>query len=119
MVICEVLLIHINEEYLDSEGKLDPMKLDLVARMGGNWYSRTTENSMFEIPKPNRSLGMGVDQLPEHIRLSPYLTGNELGRLGNLTTMPTPKEIEETKVYLESISKMTGLSKLEKKEQNN
>ncbi len=95
LILAKVELIHINEKYMDEEGKLDPLKLDLVGRMGGSWYTRASGTSLFEIPKPIRSKGIGVDQLPEDIRNSTVLTGNNLGRLGNLEKLPTIEEIDQ------------------------
>ncbi|GLR15868.1 flavin reductase family protein [Portibacter lacus] len=95
LVICEVVQIHMDDDYLDESGDLDPKKLDLVARMGGNWYCRANGDALFEIPKPIRSLGMGVDSLPLEVRNSSILTGNNLGRLGNLNRLPSEKELEE------------------------
>ncbi|UII80893.1 flavin reductase family protein [Flagellimonas sp. CMM7] len=94
LVLAKVELIHINEQYMDDQGKLDPLKLDLVGRMGGSRYTRASGNSLFEIPKPIRNKGIGVDQLPESIQNSTVLTGNNLGRLGNLEKIPTQEEIE-------------------------
>lgn len=93
LVICKVVLVHIREEYLGENGKLDTRKLDLVARMGDSWYCRASGDALFEIPKPLLTRGIGVDALPESVRNSPVLTGNNLGRLGNLEQMPTPAEI--------------------------
>lgn len=70
LVICEVIKIHIREEYLNEEGNLDQRKLDLVARLGGNWYSRNTVDNLFEVPKPLVTKGIGLDKLPEQIRYS-------------------------------------------------
>ncbi len=95
LVVSEVLLIHIDEEYLDEKGFLDTEKLDLVARMGGSWYCRATGEALFQIPKPSREKGMGIDRLPAEIRNSAFLTGNELGRLGGLPKVPTDQEIED------------------------
>ncbi|WP_288373128.1 flavin reductase family protein [uncultured Algoriphagus sp.] len=95
LVICEVLCIHVDEDILDEKGIIDPNKLDLVARLGGNWYSRTNGSCLFEIPKPLRTLGIGVDQIPEEIRNSAILTGNNLGRLGNVESLPSEEEIEK------------------------
>jgi len=93
LVICEVLLIHVNEEVLDEEGKISPYKLDAVARMGGDYYLRANGDCIFELPKPIRNKGMGIDQLPDFIRNSNFLTGNNLARLGNTETMPSPEEV--------------------------
>jgi len=95
LVICEVLCIHVDEDILDEKSIIDPNKLDLVARLGGNWYSRTNGSCLFEIPKPLRTLGIGVDQIPEEIRNSAILTGNNLGRLGNVESLPSEEEIEK------------------------
>ena len=92
--MARVALIHIQDQFLDGDGKLDPLKLDLVGRMGGSWYTRANNASLFEIPKPLRTKGMGVDGLPAGIRNSPVLTGNNLGRLGNLEQLPTADEID-------------------------
>lgn len=94
LVICEVIAIHINESILDDKGLIDPFKLSPVARLGGSWYSRITADSLFQIPKPLSNLGIGVDQIPEVIRTSPILTGNNLGRLGNVMELPTEEEIQ-------------------------
>ena len=92
LVFSEVVRIHIKKEVLDGEGRLDPLKLDLVARMGGNWYSRAADG-LFEVPKPLTSKGVGVDAIPEAIRNSPILTGNDLGRLGNFESLPSEAEV--------------------------
>lgn len=97
LVIARVLLIHIQEKYLDDKGFLDTEKLDLVARMGGSWYCRAIPEALFEIPKPIFKKGIGIDQLPKSIRNSKILTGNNLGRLGNVERLPTPDEVLELK----------------------
>ena len=84
LVICRVVMVHIQEKYLDENKKLDTRKLDLVGRMGGSWYCRANGDALFEIPKPIRTKGIGVDQLPESVRNSDIFTGNNLGRMGNL-----------------------------------
>jgi flavin reductase (DIM6/NTAB) family NADH-FMN oxidoreductase RutF len=95
LVICEVLLAHITEEILDENGQISPQKLDAVARMGGDWYCRANGEALFEIAKPIRNKGIGVDNIPLHIRNSSVLTGNNLGRLGNCERLPEPVEIEQ------------------------
>ena len=87
LIICEVVQLHINEAILDAEGRIDPLKIDTVARMGGNWYNRAKEG-IFEVTKPISTLGIGVDSLPEEIRSSKILTGNDLGMLGNVESLP-------------------------------
>lgn len=94
LVICEVVYLHIQPDILDEEGIIDQHKIDTVARMGGNWYTRA-QAGMFEVPKPLTTMGIGVDQIPETIRLSSVLTGNDLGVLGNVEKLPTRKEIDQ------------------------
>lgn len=94
LVICEILLMHINEEVLDERGKINPHKMDLVARMGENWYCRASGNAVFEVDKPGAIPGIGVDGIPEHIRYSNVLTGNNLGQLGNAEKLPSAEEVE-------------------------
>lgn len=88
LIICEVLCMHINDEVLDENGAIDPHKIDLVARMGGNYYCRASGNAVFEVAKPNTDLGIGVDALPSEIKNSKILSGNNLGVLGNSTSIP-------------------------------
>lgn len=89
LVICEVLLIHIDDSLLDANNKLDQRKINHVARLGGNWYASINESNLFEVEKPNTQLGIGIDQLPEAIRKSKILTGNDLGQLANVQEIPT------------------------------
>ena len=93
LVICEVVKIHINEAILDENGIIDPIKIDLVSRMGGNWYSRANQG-LFEVAKPLSTLGIGVDQIPVFIKESPVFDGNDLGKLGNIEALPTTEEID-------------------------
>ena len=88
LIICEVLCMHLDDSVLDEAGVIDPHKMDLVARMGANYYCRASGNAVFEVNKPNLELGVGVDSLPEQIRTSKILTGNDLGILGNCTAVP-------------------------------
>ena len=88
LVICEVLMIHIDEEYLDENGKLDQAKLDLVSRLGGNWYGRTTPDTLFTVPKPLTTKGIGFDSLPKEILESSIFTANNLGMLANTEELP-------------------------------
>lgn len=92
LVICEVVKIHIHEAVLDESGMIDQRKIDLVARMGGNWYSRSSEG-MFEVEKPLTTLGIGVDNIPDFIKKSSFFNGNDLGKLGNIENIPTEEEI--------------------------
>lgn len=88
LVIAEILMMHINENILNEAGNIDQMKLDVVARLGGNWYTRANSSTIFEVEKPNTQLGIGVDSLPENIRNSKILTGNNLGQLANVKETP-------------------------------
>ncbi|MBD1396935.1 flavin reductase family protein [Pontibacter sp. JH31] len=97
LVICEVLLLHVSEDVLDEEGRISPYKLDAVARMGGDYYLRANGDCIFELPKPVRNKGVGVDQIPAFIRNSNILTGNNLARLGNTEVIPTAEEVEAFK----------------------
>ncbi len=97
LIISKVVQIHINNQYLDANGDLDTKKLDLVARLGGSWYSRVTEDSLFEIPKPIVTKGIGVDQLPKHIFETEVLSNNNIGRLGNVEKIPSKEEIDAFK----------------------
>src|SRR5688572_27818770 len=90
LVICEILLAHIKDEVLDADGKIDPFKLDAVARMGGDWYCRAQGDALFQVPKPLEKIGIGIDQLSEQIRNSKILTGNDLGMLANVEKIPDP-----------------------------
>lgn len=94
LVLAEVLRMHIQENMLDGNGLLDQAKLDLVARLGADWYCRVNEQNLFAVPKPLRDLGIGVDQLPESIRYSDVLTGNHLGLLANVNELPSPSEAD-------------------------
>ena len=93
LILARVVRIHVRDEYLSDGGKLDIRALDLVGRMGGSDYIRALPEALFEIPKPVRALGIGIDGLPVHIRNSTVLTGNNLGRLGNVERLPTAAEI--------------------------
>ncbi|MDR7129259.1 flavin reductase (DIM6/NTAB) family NADH-FMN oxidoreductase RutF [Algoriphagus sp. 4150] len=95
LVICEVLVAHVNEGILDEAGVIDPRKLDAVARLGGDWYSRASGSSLFQIPKPLRTMGMGIDRIPEGVRNSTILSGNNLGRLGNVAAFPSDAVVAE------------------------
>lgn len=92
LIICEMVCMHVNDDVLDENQKIDPHKIDLVARMGADYYCRASGNAVFEVPKPNTQLGIGVDALPLHIRNSNILTGNNLGLLGNCTSIPVNSE---------------------------
>jgi flavin reductase (DIM6/NTAB) family NADH-FMN oxidoreductase RutF len=92
LVLCEVLKMHIDESILDENGDIDPFKLNIVSRLGANWYGKTTKESLYEIAKPISRMGMGIDNLPEQIRNSEILTGNELAILASAENIPEKKE---------------------------
>ena len=95
LVICEVKRMHVDDAVLDADGRIDQTRIDLVARMGGDWYCRAHGPALFTIAKPLTTVGIGIDALPEHIRLSKRLTGNHLGMLGNHETWPDAMEIAQ------------------------
>ncbi|WP_108804870.1 flavin reductase family protein [Aquimarina sp. Aq107] len=94
LVICEVLLMHVKKDILDSDGKIDQHKIDQVARMGGNWYTRANMG-MFEVPKPLSTIGIGIDALPDNVKNSTVFTGNDLGKLGNVERIPANIEVQD------------------------
>ncbi len=88
LVICEVLAMHIDESILDSDNKIDQTKYNLVARLGGDWYCKISNENLFKVAKPNIKIGIGIDSLPAAIRNSKILTGNHLGQLANVNELP-------------------------------
>jgi flavin reductase (DIM6/NTAB) family NADH-FMN oxidoreductase RutF len=101
LIIAEIKLMHINEAILDADGKIDQLKMDHVARLGGDWYCRVTPDNLFKVAKPNKNIGIGVDAIPFAIRDSKILTGNNLGQLGNVEAMPTDIEVDDYAQSLE------------------
>jgi flavin reductase (DIM6/NTAB) family NADH-FMN oxidoreductase RutF len=93
LVICQVLLMHINDDVLDEQGMIDPFKLDAVARLGKDFYCRVQGNAIFKVPRPLQQ-SMGIDQLPGEIRSSKILTGNDLGMLATVEKIPDPQKFE-------------------------
>lgn len=88
LVICEVLVMHIDAAVLDENGRIDQRKMNHVARLGGDWYCKVDEQSLFKVAKPNTQLGIGIDALPDAIRKSTILAGNQLAQLANVTEIP-------------------------------
>lgn len=109
LIICEVLLMHIDESILDSNGQIDQHKIDLVGRMGANWYVRANNDALFEVDKPITTLGIGFDNIPDAIKNSEILSGNDLGMLGNTEALPTEEEIH-------SFGEQNNLSDFKEKE---
>jgi Flavin reductase like domain len=113
LVICEVLKIHISEKVLDEDGKINQHKIDLVSRLGNNWYSRANAG-MFEVEKPVTTLGIGVDQIPEEIKSSAFFDGNDLGKLGNVENLPNKEEINifvEQNFDVKTVLKLNDIEK--------
>lgn len=98
LIICEVVRFHIDERVLSEDGMIDQHKIDLVSRMGGNWYCRADNAAMFEIKKPITTLGIGFDQLPDDIKYSKVLSGNDLGFLAGIEEFPNETDVNEYKL---------------------
>ena len=127
LVLAEIKKIHIAESVLNANNKIDQAKLDLVARLGGDWYARINEQNLFEVTKPNTQLGMGFDLLPKFIRDHAGLTSNEKAQLANCTTLPasfvqnadtlgnlTPASIEAIKLELANNNAQSAWTIIEK-----
>lgn len=118
LIICEILLMHVSEAVMDENGRIDQHKIDLVARCGYDWYCRASGPALFEVAKPNLKLGIGLDSIPEDIRLSEVLSGNDLGQLGNLEAIPAYEEVQafatmpEIQRLMESLEENPGTRKL-------
>lgn len=97
LVVCEILLAHFKDEIFDADGRINPWQMDAVARMGNDYYCRAAGENIFEVPKPNVKIGIGMDQLPAKIRNSNVLTGNDLGRLANIEKIPSQEQVEQFK----------------------
>ncbi|GAB4028510.1 flavin reductase family protein [Spirosoma gilvum] len=91
LVICEIVMAHFQESIFDETGLVDPHRIDLIGRMGADWYARAQGDALFEVTRPK--VGIGIDQLPAPIRNSAILSGNDLGKLGSFSSLPTPDEI--------------------------
>lgn len=90
LVIAEVLCMHIDDSILNEAGNMiDQTKLELVARLGGDWYCKVSTDNLFKVAKPNTALGIGIDALPDSIKNSSFLTGNHLGQLANVHELPS------------------------------
>ncbi|MGB3076868.1 MAG: flavin reductase family protein [Chitinophagales bacterium] len=99
LIICEIILMHISESVLNDQSRIDQHKMDLVARLGGDYYVRASGSSLFEVHKPNTKPAIGIDQLPALIRNSKVLTGNNLGQLGNAEHLPSKEELATVNVF--------------------
>jgi len=117
LIIAEMILMHISPDVLTADGKIDQHKIDLVGRLGSDWYVRAQGNALFEVAKPAKNLGIGFDNLPEHIKNSNILTGNSLGMLANVEQLP---DLDSVEIYQRMNKELwallqTDLSKEEKK----
>lgn len=110
LIVCEVVLAHIKEEILDENGRIDPFKLDAVGRMGGNWYARAQGDALFEVAKPIGKPGIGIDQFDPGIRNSHVLTGNDLGKLANVLSLPGSDEVKAFSSH-SSLGSLTGMAR--------
>ena len=97
LVICEVVRIHVSEDILDEEGRISPVKIDQVARMGGHFYTRANKG-LFQLPQPMTQVGIGFDKMPDDVRTSQVLTGNELAQLAGVESLPNETEVNEYKL---------------------
>jgi flavin reductase (DIM6/NTAB) family NADH-FMN oxidoreductase RutF len=97
LIVCEVLLIHVNDEVLDADGRISPLKMDQVARLGGHWYTRAIKG-LFELPQPTTQIGIGFDQLPKDVLHSAVLTGNDLAQLAGVVAIPDETTVNEYKL---------------------
>jgi flavin reductase (DIM6/NTAB) family NADH-FMN oxidoreductase RutF len=97
LVICEVVRIHVSEDILDEDGRISPVKIDQVARMGGHFYTRANQG-LFQLPQPMTQVGIGFDKMPEDVRTSQVLTGNELAQLAGVEALPNETEVNEYKL---------------------
>lgn len=97
LVICEVVRIHVSEDILDEDGRISPEKIDQVARMGGHFYTRANKG-LFQLPQPMTQVGIGFDRMPEDVRISQVLTGNELAQLAGVESLPNETEVNEYKL---------------------
>ena len=95
LILAEVKIIHLNENILDKEGKIDQEKLNLAARLGGNWYCQVTKDNLFQVPKPNTKIGIGIDEIPQRIIKTGFFTKSELAMLANIENLPEENEIQE------------------------
>lgn len=116
LVVAEIVAMHVNDKFLDENGALKQHELDLVGRLGGDYYVRASGDALFTVPKPNVNKGVGFDALPKHVRLSRQLTGNELGRLANMHEVPTAEEKEAILFKLDDAGLWTLAQTIEERE---
>jgi flavin reductase (DIM6/NTAB) family NADH-FMN oxidoreductase RutF len=95
LVICEIVVAHFSEVILNENNMIDQRKTDWVARLGGDWYTRASGDALFEVPKPSTEKGIGIDQIPDYIKNYDGFNRNDLGRLANISQLPTPEEVKD------------------------
>lgn len=111
LIICEILLVHMSSDILDGHGYPDPGKLDLIGRMGGDYYLRASGKAMFKLAKTSEKTCIGIDSLPEEVRMSHILSGNDLGKLGCSDRLPSAPEVIEvmkSEIFIRWISRIKG-----------
>ncbi len=118
LVVCEIVQIHLDTSILDKNGNIDPDKLDLVGRMGGDYYVRASGSALFTVPKPLTTLGIGVDALPGSVQNSKVLTGNDLGQLGNMEQLPSEEDLTQIRKQYERSEVSRSVSALHREAQN-
>jgi hypothetical protein len=113
LIVCEILLMHVDDSVLNPENKIDANKIDLVARMGGDLYCRASGSALFSVAKPLTIPGIGIDSLPEKIRNSKVLTGNNLGQLGNMHALPGQEAVYDysKKDFMKELKSRFGYDK--------
>lgn len=116
LVICDIEMIHVVEDILDENGKIDPLKIDLVGRLGGDYYVKASGDAVFKVEKPLQKMGIGIDRLPKKIRFSKYLSGNDLGKLGNIELLPSIGEIDRFKAEMMLDKSLDNISNPKQKE---
>ena len=95
LIFCTVLRVHVQKQVMRDDGSIDSLQLDLVGRMGEDWYCHADRSSMFRVPKPGAVAGVGIDGLPEYVRHSKWLTGNDLGKLGHIASLPDASAVKQ------------------------
>ncbi len=93
LIICKVVRMHVAKKVPGERNRIDPHKMDLMGRMGRAYYVRCSGQAIHTIVQEFLPVTIGYDNLPDHIKNSPILTGNDLGKLAGLVSLPTSEEI--------------------------
>lgn len=103
LVVCEVLTAHFQEGLIDQEYQVKVENLNLIGRLGQDYYTKVDNNSLFQVEKSSSKIGVGWDKLPKEISENDYLTGNEIAKLSNITSLPKKsligKASKDSEVY--------------------